>query len=61
MKLNANKEIREELRKNDIALWQLAEVLNVHEQTVCRWLRTELSPDKKQKITDAIIVIISRA
>ena len=53
-----NIEIRILLDDSDIKHWQLAEELGVHEITVCRWLRYELTNDKKEKILKAIERII---
>lgn len=50
----ANKDIRDYLERYYIKNWQLAKELGVHETTLCRWLRYELSNDKKDKILKAI-------
>lgn len=50
----ANQDIRDYLYRLGIKHWQLAEELGVHEITVCRWLRYELTNDKKDKILKAI-------
>ena len=38
----------------DVKHWQIAEKLGVSEITFSRWLRKELSADKKEKIKQAI-------
>ena len=53
-----NREIRELLQKNRIYGYEVAEKLNISEFTFCRWLRTELSPEKKQAVLSAIKELI---
>lgn len=50
----ANKEIRELLRKYRIRHYEVAALLGINETTLCRWLRSELTPVKKNQIVDAI-------
>ena len=50
-----NVEIRELIKKNRIFNYEIAEKLHISEYTLCRWLRNELSTEKKQEITAAII------
>ena len=50
----ANMEIRNMLFKNNIKHYALADYLNVSACTMSRWLRTELPPDKKKEILEAI-------
>jgi len=50
----ANKDIRDYLDRLNIKHWQLAEELEVHEITLCRWLRYELTDDRKEMILKAI-------
>ncbi len=49
-----NREIRELLQKNRIYGYEVAEKLNISEFTFCRWLRTELPPERKQAVLSAI-------
>ena len=46
--------IRKAARWNGVTLWQIAQKLNVSEPTLTRWLRVPLSPEREQKIMDAI-------
>ncbi len=55
----ANEEIRTKMRTYRVAQWQIAEKLGVAEQTVLRWLRTPLTPEKYTKVTTAIDEIIA--
>lgn len=52
-----NKEIRELMKKEKIYLWQIAEVLVIHETTLIKRFRTELSDDHKNQVLTAIQVI----
>lgn len=54
----ANKEIREKLARYRIRQCEVADQLNITEFTLCRWLRTELPPEKKAKIEKAIQEIV---
>lgn len=49
-----NVEIRDMITKNGLFLWQLADMLNVSESTVYRWLRHELPQERKKEIMSAI-------
>lgn len=50
----ANKDVRRAARCNGIPQWKIASELGISEPTLCRWLRFELAPDKKQKIFNVI-------
>lgn len=49
-----NLDIRTLARVENVKHWQIAEVLGVSEITFSRWLRKELSPEKKEEIRKAI-------
>ena len=49
-----NREIRQEIRKSGIYQWQIAAYIGVTEMTLIRWLRFELSNEKKEQIRSAI-------
>ncbi|MSS64172.1 hypothetical protein [Velocimicrobium porci] len=55
-----NKEIRELMKKEKIYLWQVAEVLVIHETTLIKRFRTEMSDDHKNQVLTAIQVIKQR-
>ena len=40
--------------KSNVRQWEVAEQLGVSEVTICRWLRSELSENKKKQILQAI-------
>ena len=52
-----NKEIRELMKKEKIYLWQVAEVLVIHETTLIKRFRTEMSDEHKNQVLKAIQVI----
>lgn len=52
-----NKEIRELMKKEKIYLWQVAEILVIHETTLIKRFRTEMSEDHKNQVLTAIQVI----
>lgn len=51
-----NNDIRTLARVEGLRHWQIAEVLGVSDITFSRWLRKELSPEKKEEIRNAIKV-----
>ena len=55
-----NREIRELMKKEKIYLWQVAEVLVIHETTLIKRFRTEMSDDHKNQVLTAIQVIKQR-
>ena len=49
-----NLEIRNMLKAKGMRHWQLAELLNISEATLCRKFRRELPPDEQKMIIDLI-------
>jgi len=49
-----NKDIKILAMQNDVRLWQVAAELKVAEETLSRWLRHELSKEKKATIVSVI-------
>lgn len=50
----ANADIRNELEKRRIKQCEIADQLGIAETTLCRWMRTELSSERKIKIMKAM-------
>ena len=50
----ANKEIKDEAKKNGIYLWRIAEALDMHDSAFSRKLRRELPPEEKERILTII-------
>ena len=44
----ANQEVREALQHKGMKQWELADMLGISEFTLTRWLRKELTEDKKE-------------
>lgn len=55
----ANEDIKVMLMQKGIFYWQIASVLGVHENTITRWMRTELPDEQKMRITQAVYKIIN--
>ena len=53
-RINSNMEIREAMKEAGLSQWQLAELLNCHENTVLRKLRSELPEEEKLHLLDVI-------
>jgi DNA-binding Xre family transcriptional regulator len=49
-----NVDIRELIARKRLRHYEVAAALGISEHTLSRWLRTELSNEKKQKIKEAI-------
>ena len=56
----ANAEIRKTLKAEKIAYWQIADELGVHENTVIRRMRHELSEADEKAFLKAISEIMSK-
>lgn len=50
----ANNDIRLTAKGNNVALWQIAEVLKISEPTMTRKMRKELPQQEKEKILGII-------
>lgn len=50
----ANQEVREALHNKGMKQWELADMLGISEFTLARWLRKELTEDKKELLLKAI-------
>lgn len=53
MKLN-NMEVRTAIEKRRLKYWEVAEAMNINPATLSRWLHTELKPEKKKAVMNAI-------
>lgn len=53
--MKSNKAVRNLAKENHVFLWQIANRLGVSEQTLNRWLRTPLSPEKERAVMAAIV------
>ena len=49
-----NKELKQEIKNNGFALWQIAEEIGVCELTIHRWLRSERNTQNQPKIIKAL-------
>lgn len=49
-----NKDIRAEIEKARVKLWEIADKLGINDSSLSRKLRKELSPDEKERIRKII-------
>jgi hypothetical protein len=56
----ANPEIREYLRIKQIPLWEVGAFLNVCENTIIRWMRTEMNDERRALVDKAVAEIIGQ-
>lgn len=52
--MKKNTDIREMIKKAGLRHWQVAETIGVDQATLCVWLRTDLSEERRTRILDAI-------
>lgn len=52
-------ELKDLAYRNRVSLWMIADRIGVHENTLVRWLRHDLSEEKQHLILDAINAIIT--
>ena len=57
MMLQANSELRAELRFKNIPLWKVARAVGVHETTFVKWMREELDGERKERVLKAVAEI----
>lgn len=48
------KELKEIIQSKRLYQWEVAQVMNINEFTLSRWLRGDVPADKEAKILDAI-------
>lgn len=49
-----NSDIREMIEAAGLKHWQVAETIGIGNATLCVWLRTDLTEERRTKIMDAI-------
>lgn len=49
-----NLDIRLQAKSHGLYLWQIAQYLGISEVTLCRWLRFDLTAERRSRIEDAI-------
>ena len=54
----ANRAVREDIARNLIRHWQLADTLGISETTLVRWLRSPLTVERTTRIYNAIEEIL---
>lgn len=56
----ANEKLRGQMKKKRVYQWQIADVLGVHEVTVCKQLRTQLDKKTEKEYYAAIDEILKK-
>ncbi len=54
----SNDDVRSYLKENDVYIWEVANVLGIHETTLVKRLRVELDTEYKQNIYLAVEQIL---
>lgn len=60
MKQSRNSDIRNLIKEENLFFWQVAEHMQIHENTLYRMLRQKLSDEQKEKIINAIEALTTR-
>lgn len=50
----ANQDLRKSIRNSEVYMYQIAETLGIHENTLYRLLRKELSIEQKTKVLEIL-------
>ena len=58
--MNKNLDIRAAARGKGVYLYEVAEVMGISEPTLMRWLRTNLTDERKTMILDAIDTVAAQ-
>lgn len=58
--MQANSGVREAAKQVGVKNWEIADEIGVSEATFGRWLRKELTDDKKKRVLAAIVLISDR-
>lgn len=49
-----NEEIRAIMKREHIFMWQIAQMLSLHETTVIKYFRVEMTEERKEQVLSAI-------
>lgn len=49
-----NEDLRNEIRIANVKQWEVADAIGISEMTMVKWLRKELSPDKKAMVRNGM-------
>ena len=52
-----NEDLRNEIRIANVKQWEVADAIGISEMTMVKWLRKELSPEKKAMVRDGIATV----
>ena len=55
----ANTEIRSKMREAGLAQWRVADEIGIGEYTFVRWLRKELTAEKRERVLAAIDKLVA--
>lgn len=58
--MNRNLDVRNYAKKKSVYLYEVAEVLNISEPTIMRWLRADLSDERKSELFKAIDTVAAQ-
>lgn len=60
MKTKENQDIRDKARIEDVPYWMIAKEVGITASTFSVWLRTEMEPERKNKVLAAIDAVAAR-
>lgn len=50
----------EAVEENGLFFWQVAQEANIGQTTLCRWLREEPRPERKERVESAITSLLAK-
>lgn len=60
MKKRENQDVRDKIRIADVPYWMIAREVGITASTFSVWLRTEMEPERKNKVFAAIDTVAAR-
>ncbi len=52
-----NTEVRKAVFENNLKMYQIAEKIGINSYTLSHWMQTELSPERKARVLNAIDIL----
>lgn len=60
MKKKENQDVRDKARIEDVPYWMIAKEVGITASTFSVWLRTEMEPERKNRVLAAIDAVAAR-
>lgn len=60
MSITVNNALRLRMKRGGVYYWMVAKELGIAESTLIRWLRTDLTGDRKKQVNEAVDRLIDK-